>query len=226
MDYLRLALMQLKQNQTRRTHQTLSQAAIAHPDSLQLLLVRGLTEKAENRMSDAASSFAQVERLAKGKSDILDAGFYFEYGSACEQAGQPQRSEAALRRALQLNPNHHQSLNYLGYMWAERNKNLPEALILIEKALSLSPENPAYLDSQAWALFRLGNPAAARPLIEEALKQVPDDPTLLEHFGDVASRLGLRDEASDAYQKAIQQGGPRVLLQDKIRMQPPNSQEK
>jgi predicted Zn-dependent protease len=226
LDYLRLALMQLKQNQTRRTHQTLSQAALAHPDSLQLLLVRGLTEKAENRMSDAASSFAQVERLAKGKSDILDAGFYFEYGSACEQAGQPQRSEAALRRALQLNPNHHQSLNYLGYMWAERNKNLPEALILIEKALSLSPENPAYLDSQAWALFRLGNPTAARPLIEEALKQVPDDPTLLEHFGDVTSRLGLRNEASDAYQKAIQQGGPRVVLQDKIRMQPPNSQEK
>lgn len=45
-------------------------------------------------------------------------------------------------------------------------------------------------------------------------------------FGDVASRLGLRNEASDAYQKAIQQGGPRVLLQDKIRMQPPHPQEK
>ena len=218
-DFLRLALLQLKQNQIRRTNHTLTQAAYSHPDSLQLLLVRGLAEKAENKMAEAASSFAQVERLAQGKPEILDAGFYFEYGAACEQSGQPRRSEAALRRALQLNPAHHQSLNYLGYMWAERGRNLPEALQMIEKALSLSPGNPAYLDSQAWALFRLGNPSAARPLLEEALRQVPDDPTLLEHFGDIASRLGETNQAKEAYQKAILRGGPTVPLQDKIKIQ-------
>ena len=218
-DFLRLALLQLKQNQIRRTNHTLTQAAYSHPDSLQLLLVRGLAEKAENKMAEAASSFAQVERLAQGKPEILDAGFYFEYGAACEQSGQPRRSEAALRRALQLNPAHHQSLNYLGYMWAERGRNLPEALQMIEKALSLSPGNPAYLDSQAWALFRLGNPSAARPLLEEALRQVPDDPTLLEHFGDIASRLGETNQAKEAYQKAILRGGPVVPLQDKIKIQ-------
>ena len=218
-DFLRLALLQLKQNQIRRTNHTLTQAAYSHPDSLQLLLVRGLAEKAENKMAEAASSFAQVERLAQGKPEILDAGFYFEYGAACEQSGQPRRSEAALRRALQLNPAHHQSLNYLGYMWAERGRNLPEALQMIEKALSLSPGNPAYLDSQAWALFRLGNPSAARPLLEEALRQVPDDPTLLEHFGDIASRLGQTNQAKEAYKKAILRGGPVVPLQDKIKIQ-------
>ena len=218
-DFLRLALLQLKQNQIRRTNHTLTQAAYSHPDSLQLLLVRGLAEKAENKMAEAASSFAQVERLAQGKPEILDAGFYFEYGAACEQSGQPRRSEAALRRALQLNPAHHQSLNYLGYMWAERGRNLPEALQMIEKALSLSPGNPAYLDSQAWALFRLGNPSAARPLLEEALRQVPDDPTLLEHFGDIASRLGETNPAKEAYEKAILRGGPVVPLQDKIKIQ-------
>ena len=221
-DFLRLALLQLKQNQIRRTNHTLTQAAHSHPDSLQLLLVRGLAEKAENKMAEAASSFAQVERLAQGKPEILDAGFYFEYGAACEQSGQPRRSEAALRRALQLNPAHHQSLNYLGYMWAERGRNLPEALQMIEKALSLSPGNPAYLDSQAWALFRLGNPSAARPLLEEALRQVPDDPTLLEHFGDIASRLGQTNQAKEAYQKAILRGGPAVPLQDKIKIQRAN----
>ncbi len=218
-DFLRLALLQLKQNQIRRTNHTLTQAAYSHPDSLQLLLVRGLAEKAENKMAEAASSFAQVERLAQGRPEILDAGFYFEYGAACEQSGQPRRSEAALQRALQLNPAHHQSLNYLGYMWAERDRNLPEALQMIEKALSLSPGNPAYLDSQAWALFRLGNPSAARPLLEEALRQVPDDPTLLEHFGDIASRLGQTNQAKEAYEKAILRGGPTVPLQDKIKIQ-------
>jgi tetratricopeptide (TPR) repeat protein len=102
-------------------------------------------------------------------------------------------------------------------MWAERGKNLNEALSMIEKALELSPGNPAYLDSQGWALYRLGKPADALPLIEEALRLVPDDPTLLEHYGDIFSRLGRRGEATESYQKALLAGGPVVTLREKIR---------
>ena len=216
-DYLKLALLQLKQNQARRALRTLESGSFLYPDSIQLLLVQGLAEKAQNRMADAAATFAKVERLAQNRPEILDAGFYYEYGAASEQAGQPSRSEAALRRALQLNPVHHPSLNYLGYMWAERGQNLREALALIEKALELSPGNPAYLDSQAWALYRLGHPKEARPLLEEALRMVPDDPTLLEHSGDVYASLGQTQQALDAYFKALKVGGPVVPLKDKIR---------
>ena len=217
-DYLRLALLQLKLNQPRRAGLTLESASRIYSDSVQLLLIRGLTEKAQDRMAEAAATFAQVERLSQKRPEILDASFYYEYGSACEQSGQSTRSEVALRRALQLNPSHHQSLNYLGYMWAERGRNLDEALIMIEKAVQLSPGNPAYLDSQGWALYRLGNPAAAKPLVEEALRMVPDDPTLLEHYGDINFRLGQKSEAESAYEKALLAGGPAITLRDKIRL--------
>ncbi|NCY21561.1 hypothetical protein EBX31_06360 [bacterium] len=216
-DFLRLALLQLKQNQPRRAFRTIEQGAGFYPDSIQLLLVQGLAEKAQNRMADAVATFAKVERLAQNRPEVLDAGFYYEYGSASEQAGLPTRSEAALKRALQLNPGHHPSLNYLGYMWAERGRNLREALGMIEKALELSPGNPAYLDSQAWALYRLGHPHEAKPLMEEALRLVPDDPTLLEHSGDVYASLGDTQRALDAYYKALVVGGPVVPLRDKIR---------
>jgi tetratricopeptide (TPR) repeat protein len=217
-DYLRLALLQLKLNQPRRAGLTLESASRIYSDSVQLLLIRGLTEKAQDRMAEAAATFAQVERLSQKRPEILDASFYYEYGSACEQSGQSTRSEVALRRALQLNPSHHQSLNYLGFMWAERGRNLDEALIMIEKAVQLSPGNPAYLDSQGWALYRLGNPAAAKPLVEEALRMVPDDPTLLEHYGDINFRLGQKSEAKSAYEKALLAGGPAITLRDKIRL--------
>ena len=216
-DFLRLALLQLKQNQPRRAFRTIELGTGFYPDSIQLLLVQGLAEKAQNRMAEAAATFAKVERLAQNRPEVLDAGFYYEYGSASEQAGQPARSEVALQRALQLNPAHHPSLNYLGYMWAERGRNLPEALAMIEKALELSPSNPAYLDSQAWALYRLGHPKEAKPLLEEALRMVPDDPTLLEHSGDVYASLGQLDQAIAAYRKALVVGGAVVPLRDKIR---------
>ena len=221
-DFLKLALLQLKQNQPRRAFRTMEQGTAFYPDSIQLLLVQALAEKAQNRMAEAAATFARVERLAQNRPEVLDAGFYYEYGAASEQAGQPARSEAALKRAIQLNPGHHPSLNYLGYMWAERGQNLRQALAMIEKALELSPGNPAYLDSQAWALFRLGHPQEAKPLLEEALRMVPDDPTLLEHSGDVYASLGQTQQALEAYHKALVVGGPAVPLKDKIRAQSKN----
>lgn len=216
-EILRLALLQLRENQPRRAYATIEFAAGFYPDSLQLLLVQGMAQKAQNRMAEAAATFAKVERLAQQKPELLDAGFYFEFGAALEQAGQPLRSEAALRRAISLNPDHHQALNYLGYMWAERGQNLREARHLIDRALDLNPGNPAYLDSLAWALFKTGDPRGAEPLMVEALRQVPDDPILLEHYADILAALGRRQEAVENYRKAIVTGGPAVVLRDKIR---------
>ena len=59
-DFLRLSLLQLKQNQPRRAFRTLELGATFYPDSIQLLLVQGLAEKAQNRMSEAAATFAKV----------------------------------------------------------------------------------------------------------------------------------------------------------------------
>jgi len=216
-DILRLALLQLRENQPRRAYTTLEFGAGFYPDSLQLLLVQAMAQKAQDRMAEAAATFAKVERLAQQKPDLLDAGFYFEFGSALEQAGQPLRSEAALRRAIALNPDHHQALNYLGYMWAERGQNLSKAKSLIGRALELNPDNPAYLDSLAWAIFKMGDPRGAEPLMVKALQQVPDDPILLEHFADILAALGRRPEAIENYRKAMLVGGPPVVLKDKIR---------
>ena len=216
-DILRLALLQLRESQPRRAFATVEYGSGFYPDSLQLLLVQGMAQKAQSRMAEAAATFAKVERLAQKKPELLDAGFYFEFGAALEQAGQPFRSEAALRRAIALNPDHHQALNYLGYMWAERGRNLQEAKILIDRALALDPNNPAYLDSLAWALFKMGDAVSAEPLMVRALRQVPDDPILLEHYADILATLGRKPEAVENYRKALLVGGPPVVLRDKIR---------
>jgi predicted Zn-dependent protease len=102
-------------------------------------------------------------------------------------------------------------------MWAERGRNLREAKTLIDRALDLNPGNPAYLDSQAWALFKMGDPTSAETLMREAIRQVPDDPILLEHYADILAALGRSPEAMENYRKAILTGGPSVVLRDKIR---------
>ena len=52
---------------------------------------------------------------------------------------------------------HASALNYLGYMLADQNMKLEEALGIHQEARWISiPANGAYLDSLGWAYFRLG----------------------------------------------------------------------
>ena len=60
------------------------------------------------------------------------------------------------------------------------------------------------MDSLAWALFKSGRLEEALSEIRRAVKlgdQV--DPSIWEHYGDIAQRMGLKDEARKAYQKAL-----------------------
>ena len=71
------------------------------------------------------------------------------------------------------------ALNYLGYMLADRGQKLPEALSLIERALKVDPDNPSYLDSQAWTLFKMKRPRGGRA----AARQGACDARQLGHPG-------------------------------------------
>ena len=76
---------------------------------------------------------------------------------------------------------------------------------MIEKALKTEPDNPAYLDSMGWVLFRLGQFAEARTYLDRAVAlPTGQDSTIFEHLGDVLDKLDLREEAITAWRKAAE----------------------
>jgi len=95
--------------------------------------------------------------------------------------------------------------NDLGYLYADQSKNLEQAEKMIRLAVQSQPENPAYLDSLGWVLFRLGRHAEALEALKKA-NAIPDyeDSTLLEHQGDVHQALQQADDAKQLWQKAIE----------------------
>src|SRR5690606_5302207 len=60
------------------------------------------------------------------------------------------------------------ALNALGYTMADRTDDYAEALGYIERALELSPEQPAILDSMGWVLFKLGRSEEALGYLQRA----------------------------------------------------------
>ncbi len=92
----------------------------------------------------------------------------FQRGALLEQRKDYPRAETAFRQALARDPLHAPSLNYLGYMLAERGERLDEAVSLVERALAIDPDNGSYLDSLGWALFKQKKVDKAEPLLRRA----------------------------------------------------------
>lgn len=156
------------------------------------------------RLDRYQESIPILEKLTTAHPDQAITGFLL--GAAYERTGQRDKAVAEFRRILELEPDFHAALNYLGYTFAEAGTNLEEALSLITRAVALDPDNGAYVDSLGWTYYRLGRPEQARGYLERAARLEPEDATLQEHLGDVYVALGQTERARQAYQRALEIG--------------------
>ena len=140
------------------------------------------------RWKDADEAFTKAGALTTKKEDRTY--LLFLRGELAERQKHYEPAEQFFRQALELDPASSMTLNYLGYMLADKGNRLTEALQLIRKAVELDPMNGAYLDSLGWAYFKLGQ----NELAEENLRQAADrdrtDPTVHEHLGDLYEKTG------------------------------------
>lgn len=145
-----------------------------------------------------------IEVLKKSLTfESINAAVWFELGSAYERTGDFNKAEDAFSRALQIDPDDDATANYLGYMWAEQNKHLDSAGVLLEFALKKKPKNGAYLDSYAWIFYKLGDYDSAEKYIYKALEHITDDPIVYDHLGDILSKKKKYQNAINAYLKCI-----------------------
>jgi tetratricopeptide (TPR) repeat protein len=112
-------------------------------------------------------------------------------------------AEADFRRALELNPDQPQVLNYLGYSLVEKQMKLDEALDMIERAVAARPDSGYIVDSLGWVLYRLGRYEEAVGHMERAAELMPIDPVVNDHLGDVYWAVGRELEAEFQWKRAL-----------------------
>ena len=111
------------------------------------------------------------------------------------------------------------TLNYLGYMLAERGTKLDEAVSLIQRALNVEPDNPSYLDSLGWAYVQQGKLNLADPPLTKAAAGLPKNSVIQDHLGDLRLKQNRRNDAIAAWQAALAGDGDsidRAKIQKKI----------
>lgn len=129
-------------------------------------------------------------------------GIRYQIALMQEKTGLTRDSERNLERLLKARPEDASLLNALGYSLADRNQKLPRAETLIRKALAVSPDNPAFLDSLGWVRFRRGDIAGALPYLERAYRIFPDA-EIASHWGELLWVSGKQSEARALWARSL-----------------------
>jgi tetratricopeptide (TPR) repeat protein len=153
------------------------------------------------RWKDSEDAIAQAEKLATRPEE--KEYIRFLQGSIYERQKKYDQAEQAFRQVLQQDPNNSMTLNYLGYMLADRNIHLEEALTLIKKAIDLDPQNYNYIDSLGWVYFKLGNYDQAEENLRRAADKSPNDATIQDHLGELYARTSRFKLAAAHWEHAL-----------------------
>lgn len=113
----------------------------------------------------------------------------------------------AYDRSLKLLPDNPLVMNNYAYFLAVEGLELEKALAMSSRAVALTDNNPTYLDTHAWVLFRLGRTEEARKIMQQAIAlDSRSSPELLVHYGDILDALGERFMAETYWRKALEKG--------------------
>jgi tetratricopeptide (TPR) repeat protein len=164
------------------------QALIARTDAAILFDAKRYSE-AETRLAQATSDFPE------------DPDLTYDYAMAAEKNGHFDVMETQLRKLMRTQPDNAQAYNALGYSLADRNQRLQEADKLVEKALSLAPNDAFIMDSVGWVKYRLGDTTDAINLLRRAYDLQPNA-EIGAHLGEVLWKSGDQDQARAAWRDA------------------------
>jgi tetratricopeptide (TPR) repeat protein len=173
------------------------------PEDRDVYLRLAIMDTRLKRWSDAEEALSKAELLSTKPED--KEYVFFLRGDTYERQKKYDAAEAEFKKILSANPQSSATLNYLGYMNADRGVQLEESLNYIKQAVSLEPSNGAYLDSLGWAYFKLGKYDLAEESLSKAALRMGSDPTVQDHLGDLYQKTGRLKLAAAHWERALEE---------------------
>jgi tetratricopeptide (TPR) repeat protein len=157
-------------------------------------------QKAKNfqGMSAVLDQADKLSKTTEDKDSVL-----FLRGAMYEREKKYDPAEKAFRRVLADDPKNASAMNYLGYMLADRGERLTEAQDLINQAVTLDPNNYAFLDSLGWVYYRENKLQDAEQQLRRSVQLMSKDPTIHDHLGDVYFKQGKLREAIAQWESSL-----------------------
>ncbi len=161
----------------------LKNASKLEPQNTEIYKSLGEVYIRQKKFKEAENAYKLVLGLSANDSE---AHFYLAH--IYDESKNRDAAIRELKKSIELKPDYHEALNYLGYIYAEEGKNLDQAEVMVKKALELEPDNGAYIDSLGWVYFKKGRVREAIKELERA-STLLDDPVIREHLQKAKEKL-------------------------------------
>lgn len=147
------------------------------PDLIFMQAVLSLTEKD----TVAANRYLQNYISISKENAAPEADITTELASIYSEAGDIERSEKYLRKALSLDQGNPLRLKNLAWFLIDKDRDVNEGMKLIDNSLKLNLDKYSYFDCKGWAYYRQGNFKLALECLEKAdsLKPIYNHNTFL-----------------------------------------------
>lgn len=194
-----------------------------NPEEMAFYYFLGMAYFQSNRDDDALDAFKRGVGEINDKSDPdIVSDFYALMGDILYKKNKPEEAFAAYDSCLQWKDDNVVALNNYAYYLSEQNRDLKKAEQMSLKTVEAEPTNSTYLDTYAWILFLQDRCDEAKAYIDRALGSDSDttqtaSAVVIEHAGDIYSKCGDINRATELWQKAIDAGGDKAALERKIK---------
>jgi tetratricopeptide (TPR) repeat protein len=200
---LQLGLALAGSEKVEEARQHLKALIAADPSDLRSYLAYGSVLSDAKDYKEMAANYDKAVEVIGPVPKQGDWTIFFQRGIAYERLKKWDQAEPNFKKALELNPEQPQVLNYLGYSWVDMNRNLEEGLDMIRRAVELRPDDGYIVDSLGWAYYRMGRFEDAVAELERAVQLRAGDATINDHLGDAYWRVGRTLEAVYQWNRAL-----------------------
>lgn len=166
-------------------------------EGVRLYLMEGQLLREAEKYREGVELYNRALTEYPGNEDLL-----YARAIMAEALGRVDWTERDLKAILEADPDNAAALNALGYTLADHNLRLEEALGYIRRAMELTPDDPAVIDSMGWVQYRLGNLEEAERYLRRAYAALKDA-EIAGHLAEVLWKRGKREEARRILHEAL-----------------------
>jgi AraC-like DNA-binding protein/tetratricopeptide (TPR) repeat protein len=165
--YSWLALAYHKTGQYKEEKKILKKAKTDFPDDPEIMyweIVVALTDRdtvTANRIMKKWILVKRVQSCSEARITATFANMYID-------AGIPDEAEKYIRQALSLEPENPARMRDLAYFLIKYDRDINEAMELVDKALKLNPDEYIALECKGWGLYKQGRYQEALELLQKS----------------------------------------------------------
>jgi tetratricopeptide (TPR) repeat protein len=172
-----------------------------------------LTGNSYYRLGDNRAALPFLEKALQITPSDLDV--LSNLGLVYDDLKMNAETDVLYETAFKYHPDNILLLNNYAYHLSERGEKLKEALEMSKKTIDKEPNNPSYLDTYGWILFKLKDYKNAAIYVDKAIK-LGKNATLLDHMGDIYEGMGEVVKALKYWKEALEMEPGNETIKNKI----------